>query len=500
MRKSGRRNEDSIAGNGGRTRNKIIMDQYRITRLLERLEPPGTEPGDPDPPSMIAAGSRVLYWNHEAAVRFQKVFQQAAGGVSLDRLVHEDERARFADFIALVQRGDVATQMDSWFRLSPHLELAVASEVLIIATRVDIEGISAVRLQVEHSADKGSKPNGQPSSGSIVAVESTAIQDRFDAFELLEFLNLPAMLISTEGVIKSANRNLCDLTGLDRDALEGSALSAILCDVEGASRIKNALIGGRTSGLEIPLKITDGEIRIVEVSVQPFPRNSIFAEKLVLLHDITELKRKKIEFMDAAETRREELCRRLHDDLGFDLMSLKYGAEHLSRMTRHSPEELDAKVAELQVHLDAIITKFRTINKSAEPLIDDSAVLKIALQELCVRVEEMGVAHCSFSFRSPDPPLDPGQACHVFHIAQEAMMNAVKHAGARHLSLSVAESNGRPSLAIENDGKPFPESKSASPGLGLQIMRQRAELLGAELTIRTGPAGGTLVECVLGRV
>lgn len=83
----------------------------------------------------------------------------------------------------------------------------------------------------------------------------------------------------------------------------------------------------------------------------------------------------------------------------------------------------------------------------------------------------------------------------LYHIAQEAVTNAVKHARARHLVLSLTRKDGTGILSVEDDGVGLPEASGDRPGLGLHTMRYRASMIGGSLELRAGPSTGTVVSC-----
>jgi signal transduction histidine kinase len=83
---------------------------------------------------------------------------------------------------------------------------------------------------------------------------------------------------------------------------------------------------------------------------------------------------------------------------------------------------------------------------------------------------------------------------HVYRIAQEAVKNAIKHSGAKNLLITLDKNKDHVCISVEDDGKGFTPSKR-SKGLGLHIMRYRANALGGELKIERRTRGGTEIRC-----
>ncbi len=90
-------------------------------------------------------------------------------------------------------------------------------------------------------------------------------------------------------------------------------------------------------------------------------------------------------------------------------------------------------------------------------------------------------------------PLEPAQADHLYHIAQEATTNALRHAKASRIRLELAQDARDLRLAIRDDGVGLRGAREPS-GLGLRIMQFRAEAAGGELRIEPDLPRGTRVE------
>lgn len=83
----------------------------------------------------------------------------------------------------------------------------------------------------------------------------------------------------------------------------------------------------------------------------------------------------------------------------------------------------------------------------------------------------------------------------AYHIALEAVTNAIRHAQARHCAVMVDAQDGRLHLTISDDGRGLPTNYQ--PGIGLASMQERAEELGGSCQIESSENGGTRVTAVL---
>jgi signal transduction histidine kinase len=90
---------------------------------------------------------------------------------------------------------------------------------------------------------------------------------------------------------------------------------------------------------------------------------------------------------------------------------------------------------------------------------------------------------------------EPITANHLYRIAQEAIHNAIKHGKARTITVLFMTEAGKLVLTIQDDGAGI--AQEWTPGMGLQNMKTRAQMIGATLEIHAGASGGTVVTCSL---
>ena len=92
-------------------------------------------------------------------------------------------------------------------------------------------------------------------------------------------------------------------------------------------------------------------------------------------------------------------------------------------------------------------------------------------------------------------PLDEVSATHVYRICQEALINAMRHAGASQVWIHLADLGNELQVCVEDDGHGLASGeRPGTGGLGLRIMRYRAQMLGGDLAIESGNRG-TTVRC-----
>jgi signal transduction histidine kinase len=124
------------------------------------------------------------------------------------------------------------------------------------------------------------------------------------------------------------------------------------------------------------------------------------------------------------------------------------------------------------------------------------AGLRQALRGLAERTELSGPT-CTFVFEGEEATVDHQATLHLYHIAEEAVANAIRHGAPERVDIRLTVRAGTIALDVRDDGSGIPDDPDE--GLGLRTMRQRATLLDAMLRVRPSPTGGTLVSCVVRR-
>jgi signal transduction histidine kinase len=132
------------------------------------------------------------------------------------------------------------------------------------------------------------------------------------------------------------------------------------------------------------------------------------------------------------------------------------------------------------------------------PVAVDSEGLMAALADLADRTQQEGKVGCTFYCPEPVSVPDNLTATHAFLIVQEAVHNAVKHARARKVDISLTADDDL-FLSVQDDGIGMPAWSAEKPGMGLRIMRNRAAIIGAGLNFQPAKPTGTVVTCMLVR-
>ena len=213
--------------------------------------------------------------------------------------------------------------------------------------------------------------------------------------------------------------------------------------------------------------------------------------------DVTDRKTLERQVIEASEAERRSIGHELHDTLGQNLTGLALIIKGLiGRVKKSSPS--DAEAGEQLVELvNESVAQVRSLARGLDPAGLDEAGLIGALEELADRTERLFKVPCQLRCADGVAVRGAATTTHLYHIAREAVNNAVKHAQASHISVTLQSDVENVSLIIADDGVGIGDNVRGSAGMGLRIMRYRASVLGADLSVRRGGAGGTVVKCVL---
>ncbi|MBI5342733.1 MAG: PAS domain-containing protein [Deltaproteobacteria bacterium] len=216
--------------------------------------------------------------------------------------------------------------------------------------------------------------------------------------------------------------------------------------------------------------------------------------------DITEIKKARDQvrrlsdsLLASQERERAAVSRELHDELGQVLTAL-----HLDTVwLRDRLKEADAGAAERAQAMcgliDLAIDEVRGMATRLRPGVLDNLGLVDALDWYITDFGKRAKIACAFRHHGV-PKVEDRIATSVYRIAQEALTNVVRHSGASKVDVSLRSESGILTLAVEDDGKGFDlRDLPDSVGLGVVGMRERAELIGGDLDIRSEPGGGTMV-------
>src|SRR5918999_1082415 len=201
--------------------------------------------------------------------------------------------------------------------------------------------------------------------------------------------------------------------------------------------------------------------------------------------------------MRAQEEERRRLARDLHDEVNQALTAILLRLEALAQDT--PPERAD-EVAELKRLVNQAMEELLTLARQLRPsALDDHGLVPAVEAQLKRFSARTGIEVRLHTEGDPNELPEVMQTA-IFRVAQEALANVARHAGATIVEVDLDEESGAAELRVRDDGAGFdpgaiPRAGSERPGAGLGLggMAERARLVGGELDVRSAPGGGTSV-------
>jgi len=216
-----------------------------------------------------------------------------------------------------------------------------------------------------------------------------------------------------------------------------------------------------------------------------------------LQREIAERERLDQEIAEIADRERRRLGQNLHDSLGQHLTGTALAAQVLrEKLAARSAVEV-AEADKVVRYIEEGIDVTRNLARGFFSPELDADGLSVALQGLAENISERFGVACSFDGNDAVRVRDATMATQLYHIAQEAAMNAVKHAEARKIGIHLSKRGNKLDLTIADDGVGFPQKLPEPPGLGLRLMKHGAGLIGAKFAVARNQTGGTVVTCKL---
>jgi PAS domain S-box-containing protein len=264
-------------------------------------------------------------------------------------------------------------------------------------------------------------------------------------------------------------------------------------------------------GYEFQLVLPEGQPRTILINAGPL-RDAAgnFAGAVLTGFDITERKaaeRRLAEYsarlgtlsrrvLTVQEEERRAVARELHDELGQVLTAVRLNLQTLRR--RSTDAALGPVFEDGLALLETAIAEVRALSTRLRPTILDDLGLEAALRSHLERSRVRAELDLDCDIRLPSRRLDPAVETACFRIVQEAMTNALRHAGASRLAVALGVVNGELMLSVRDDGRGFDLAAAArhaarGESAGLSGMEERAQLAGGRLEMNTAPGRGTEV-------
>jgi PAS domain S-box-containing protein len=207
-----------------------------------------------------------------------------------------------------------------------------------------------------------------------------------------------------------------------------------------------------------------------------------------------QLKKLTESLIDFQEEERKRVARELHDQIGQLLAAIKLHLRMISRDHPDLEESVEKSLEKAGGLLDRAQEDARRIAARLRPDILDDFGLSAAIENEIIALAELSDLDIIFKPGKFPERIDPRKEVALYRVAQEALTNITRHAGATSVTVNLTMSGGRAVLSVRDNGKGFAGEDPRVMRLGILGMRERLESVGGILRIEANPGGGTILE------
>jgi PAS domain S-box-containing protein len=340
---------------------------------------------------------------------------------------------------------------------------------------------------------------------------------------------------ASEGIITAdmqqhillANRAAARIYGYEPQALIGQPLDLLIperfrarhrLDVQAFGEAESParpmgtrppVLGLRANGEEFPIEAAisyvhvDGQrlftVIVRDITERLRAEEQIRAARAELEASHAELRRLVAARDGVQEQERKRIARELHDDLQQTLAAIKMDTLAIEQQLQRDPARVPPMLAKIDELATGAIASTRRIVNDLRPKLLEELGLRPALEALASDFAQRTGIDCSVDAAADgehDAALAAPVANCLYRVTQEALNNVIKHAGARHVRLTLAHApGGRVRLRIHDDGRGLTPQQARKPhSFGLVGMDERVRAIGGRLTVTGQPGAGTVVE------
>jgi PAS domain S-box-containing protein len=324
-----------------------------------------------------------------------------------------------------------------------------------------------------------------------------ALKARYE--NLFENANDMVFTCDLSGRITSVNQTGEQLLRLSRDEIIKKKLMEFIVEeqrVAAAQWFEQIVLK-----VELPpaeWDFTDGvEQRVrLEIGTRIVEQKGTAVEVEGIARDITERKRLEKEILEISNREQQRIGHDLHDGVCQQLAGIAYRMDILADQLQEEKFPEAAEAERIGGLVNDAITQTRSVARGLFPVHLEESGLALALEDLAANATNLFKIKCDVICEGPPPTLENAVAAHLYYIAQEAVLNAVKHGKAGHVKISLTHIDGHFALTIQDDGTGFQTGNGSSTGMGVRIMHYRAKTIGATLDLKSVASNGTRVTCI----
>ncbi len=212
-----------------------------------------------------------------------------------------------------------------------------------------------------------------------------------------------------------------------------------------------------------------------------------------LKEEIAEREKLQQEIMEISEREQQRIGQDLHDSLSQQIGGIIYMGQVLKEKLTQKELTEAGDMQKIIGHLNHALKHTRDLSRGLFPVLEKGG-LAMALKELTLSMEEIFHIRIHLNYGDGVQVAKKETATHIFRILQEAVNNAIKHGRASEVNIRLKKIKNRLLLEISDNGTGFPQ-KPNKKGMGINIMKYRASVIGGSLEINSEKGKGAVIRC-----
>ena len=298
-----------------------------------------------------------------------------------------------------------------------------------------------------------------------------------------------------------------DLSGLERDDGSDDPADAGAAEAAeaGAADLRLRAMRGEVVRSRADLGIHEAELSRLDLALRNLESTWLFLERgdssLVTEPALpamsTELQ---MRIVEAQEAERARLAQEVHDGPAQALSNAIFQVEFIDRVFESDPRMARSELGFLRELLRRELGDVRGFLSQLRPPVLDELGLDGAIADTVATQASLSGLHITTELDGATNGLTEATQTVVLRVVQEALQNVRKHAGATNVVVATMLADGQWAMEVRDDGRGFDTGAVAARGrrnFGLQFMRERAELVGAQFEVRSRPEAGTVVRLAI---
>ena len=468
-----------------RAEDALRESEARLRTIIE---------SEPECVKLLDAQGRLLDMNPAGLAMVQADSLDAVRGRPIVDVIAPGHRAAFTELHRRVFAGESATL-----------------EFEIIGVKGKRSWLSTNAVPLRDATGSVQAALGITRDISRRKIAERALVESEERFCKAFYANALPLLITrlSDGLILDANEAFSRLVNRPRDEIVGSTTVELgVIDAARRATLMDLLTKtGAVTDVELEVRSAGGPPRTGLLSVV---RIVLGGQECTLgtFRDITEAKRAEEQLrasraalrslatrqQDIREDERTRIAREIHDSLGQALTALKLQLSAAQDAASKEAPGLGTRLHETAVMVDDLVKSVRRIATDLRPPILDQLGLPAALEWLAQDFSKRTAIRCKATIDAANDEINGELGTALFRIVQEALTNALRHAGATRVDIELGTKSGCLTLEINDDGTGITEAGTMGPdSLGILGMRERAAAHGGVLEVVPRQEGGTRV-------